>query len=89
MVFVIDRSRSIYPPDFQKAKVFVQKVIKLFDPRTSRFAAISFAQGATVEFDLRKYGSDQQATLNAIANLDQVSIDYFIKLRNVHTFQNS
>lgn len=57
VVFVIDRSTSIYIRDFQKQLQFVSDVINVFDvsPTMTRVAAVAFSTNASVEFHLDEY----------------------------------
>ncbi|KAL8560061.1 hypothetical protein ACOMHN_041530 [Nucella lapillus] len=57
LVFLVDTSRSIYPPDFPRQLQFVQKMIGQFNVSSgaTRVAAVSFSTGYREEFQLDTY----------------------------------
>ncbi|KAH9489337.1 hypothetical protein Btru_051673 [Bulinus truncatus] len=61
VVFVLDKSSSIYILDFHKQLKFVSDVIDIFDigVNKTRVAAVSFSTNATVEFHLDEFSTKQ------------------------------
>ncbi|KAK7499166.1 hypothetical protein BaRGS_00009713 [Batillaria attramentaria] len=70
VVLLIDTSRSIWPPDFQRELTFLQNLVAEFDvsPSATRIAAVSFSSGYREEFGLDTY-SDVQSVQLALAKI--------------------
>ncbi|KAK3581965.1 hypothetical protein CHS0354_023436 [Potamilus streckersoni] len=81
VVFVIDSSRSIWPPYFRQQLEFVQQVVKEFDVGHSktRIGALTFSDKTISEFHLQKYDNKQDI-------LDAISAISFAKGSATNTF---
>ena len=79
IIFILDESRSIWGPDFDREKEFVKKVVKLFDPTVSRFGVETFSVGADIKFHLGDF-TKQEDVLDAIDKIQQVSLARTIRI---------
>ncbi|XP_077008275.1 matrilin-3 [Tamandua tetradactyla] len=57
LVFIIDSSRSVRPPEFTKVKTFVSRIIDALDigAAATRVAVVNYASTVKMEFDLQTY----------------------------------
>lgn len=73
VVFVLDSSYSIWPPDFYREVKFMEDVIKTFDvgpgPEQSRIAALTFGHGVWPKFYLDTY-KDKETMLRATSRIE-------------------
>jgi len=72
IVFVLDGSSSIWPPDFQKQLDFVQHVIDQFDVGTNKthVGVMTFSSDVETIFNLGELGSKKE--IRAAINGKQV-----------------
>ena len=77
VVFLLDSSGSILPPDFQRQLDFVKDVIDLFDVRSdvmTQVGVASFSNWAFQDFHLNSYGS-VESTKRAVDRIRQIHGD--------------
>ncbi|XP_037668857.1 matrilin-3 [Choloepus didactylus] len=74
LVFIIDSSRSVRPPEFTKVKTFVSRIIDTLDigEADTRVAVVNYASTVKIEFNLQTY-SDKQALKQAVARVTPLS----------------
>ena len=62
VIFVLDTSYSIWPPDFYREVEFMEKVIDTFDigpnPDQTRVGALTFGHEVWVKFYLNSYNGE-------------------------------
>ncbi|XP_067857054.1 collagen alpha-6(VI) chain-like [Heptranchias perlo] len=74
IIFLIDGSRSIYGPDFNKVKTFIETLINKTEIGESRvqIGVIQFSTQTRLEFQLDQY-TDKQELLKAINDIEQLN----------------
>ena len=82
IIVILDESRSIWGPDFDREKKFAKEVVKLFDPTISRFGVETFSVGAHIKFHLGDF-TKQEDVLDAIDKIQQVSLARTIRTHYV------
>ncbi|KAL4662528.1 hypothetical protein H8957_014486 [Semnopithecus entellus] len=74
LVFVVDSSRSVWPVEFEKVKVFLSQVIESLDvgPNATRVGMVNYASTVKQEFSLRAHVS-KAALLQAVRRIQPLS----------------
>ncbi|XP_067851851.1 collagen alpha-6(VI) chain-like [Heptranchias perlo] len=74
IIFLIDGSRSIYGPDFNKMKTFIETVMSKTEIGESRvqIGVIQFSTQTRLEFQLNQY-TNRTELLNAINDIEQLN----------------
>ncbi|XP_004091392.2 matrilin-3 isoform X2 [Nomascus leucogenys] len=74
LVFIIDSSRSVRPPEFTKVKTFVSRIIDTLDigPADTRVAVVNYASTVKIEFQLQAY-TDKQSLRQAVGRITPLS----------------
>ena len=62
IAFLLDTSSSVYEPDFEKMKLFLANLIKLFNVSQSeqRISSATFSDDVRVNFHLDDYNSNSE-----------------------------
>ncbi|XP_038606805.1 matrilin-3 [Tachyglossus aculeatus] len=70
LVFVVDSSRSVRPPEFEKVKTFLSQVIDTLDigETATRVAVVNYASTVKVEFHLQTH-SDKESLKRAVSRM--------------------
>uniref|UniRef100_A0A4X2M365 VWFA domain-containing protein n=1 Tax=Vombatus ursinus TaxID=29139 RepID=A0A4X2M365_VOMUR len=73
IAIVLDGSGSIDPPDFQRAKAFIYRMMQTFYEKCfeCRFAVVQYGEVIQTEFDL-EYSRDAPASLQRVMDIIQV-----------------
>ncbi|XP_053141233.1 matrilin-3 [Hemicordylus capensis] len=74
LVFIIDSSRSVRHPEFEKMKIFLAKMIDTLDvgERATRVAVVNYASTVKVEFNLQTY-FDKASMKQAVSRISPLS----------------